>query len=275
MDPHILSSLPQSLASRTTRRTTLAGLGGCGLAAGLLGALGLRGTGAALAESSIERGSADPALISPLTAAQGSIPAWRLAGDAMEACRCAVTCPCNFASDPTEIPCNSIIGWHIAKGQYGDIALDDLNLIAYLQIPANAFAGGWTLGYYIDERATPPQFEALGAIFGGQAGGWPAVLGGLIATPIAPKQAPITYELADGEVRVAIPGVLEIGTEHVPHPMPGLPPLDLKVSNLAVPFYTGSADVRRSTILKFTDPDLSFEYLGRSALIGTFEYEGP
>jgi hypothetical protein len=51
MDPHILSSLPQSLASRTTRRTTLAGLGGCGLAAGLLGALGLRGTGAALAES--------------------------------------------------------------------------------------------------------------------------------------------------------------------------------------------------------------------------------
>ncbi len=273
MDPHILSSLSPSLTSRTTRRTTLAGLGGCGLAVGLLGALGLRG--AALAESSVERDSGDAAFSSPLPAAQDAVPSWRLAGDAMEACRCAVTCPCNFTSDPTEIPCNSIIGWHINEGQYGDIALDDLNLIAFLQIPSNAFAGGWTLGYYIDERATPPQVEALGAIFGGQAGGWPAVLGGLVANPIAPKQAPISYELADGEVRVAIPGVLEIGTEHVPHPMPGLPPLDLKVSNLAVPFYTGTADVRRSTILKFTDPDLSFDYLGRSALIGTFEYEGP
>jgi hypothetical protein len=131
------------------------------------------------------------------------------------------------------------------------------------------------LGFYFDERATEPQVEALTTIFGGKAGGWPAALVPLVGTPIPPKQAPIEYVLADGEVQVSIPGVLEIGTEHVPNPMPGMPPLDLKVSNLAVPFYTGTADVRRSTILKFTDTDLSFEYLGRSALIGTFTYEGP
>jgi hypothetical protein len=33
--------------------------------------------------------------------------------------------------------------------------------------------------------------------------------------------------------------------------------------------------VRRSTRLKLTDPNLSFEYLGRSSLIGQFDYSGP
>lgn len=265
MDSRPTTSLAARLSTRFTRRTTLSGLGGCGLALGLLGAAGQ--------ETITATGLSTPR--SRLMNALSDAPAWRLTGDAMEACRCAVTCPCNFTSDPTEVPCNSIVGWHITKGHYGDTQLDDVNLVAYLQIPSNAFAGDWTLGFYFDERANAEQFAALSAIFGGQAGGWPAALTPLVGSPIPPKQAPIHYELADGEVQVSMPGILEVGTEHVPNPMPGLPPLDLKVSNLAVPFYTGTADVRRSTILKMTDPDLSFEYMGRSALIGTFEYQGP
>lgn len=267
MNSQSTASLAARLSSRLTRRTTLSGLGGCGLALGLLGSVSQREA------SALSNGFSEPR--ARLASVHADGPTWHLTGDAMEACRCAVTCPCNFTSDPTEIPCNSIIGWHIAEGQYGDTPLNDLNLIAYFQIPGNAFAGGWTLGYYLDERASPEQVEALGAIFGGQAGGWPAAFAPLIGTPIPPKQVPIRYELVNGEVQVSVPGLLEIGTEHVPHPMPGLPPLDLKVTNLAVPFYTGTADVRRSTILKLTDPDLSFEYLGRSALIGHFDYQGP
>jgi hypothetical protein len=117
--------------------------------------------------------------------------------------------------------------------------------------------------------------EALSAIFSGQAGGWPAVLGPLVATPLPPKQVPIAIEFVDEHVRVSVPDLLEVATERVPNPLPGAPPLDLKVSNLAVPFYTGTADVRRSTTLKLSDPDLSFEYPGRSSLIGRFEYSGP
>ena len=167
---------------------------------GLLGAVRPRGVAAA------PTGQATP----------GAAPAWRLAGDVMEACRCAVTCPCNFGSDPTDVPCGAVIGWSIKEGRSGDTELSDLNVVAYLQIPGNAFAGGWTLGYYLDERATPPQVEALGAIFGGQAGGWPAVLGGLVAHPLAAKQVPIRFELGNGDVRVTVPGLLEVATERVP-----------------------------------------------------------
>jgi hypothetical protein len=55
----------------------------------------------------------------------------------------------------------------------------------------------------------------------------------------------------------------------------GQPPLDPKVSNLAVSFYTGPARVRRSRTLRLTDPNMGFEYSGRSALIGNFDYSGP
>jgi len=69
--------------------------------------------------------------------------------------------------------------------------------------------------------------------------------------------------------------LLEAGSERVPSPLSGQPPLDPKVSDLAVPFYTGAARVRRSRTLKLTDPNMGFEYSGRSALIGSFNYSGP
>ena len=165
--------------------------------------------------------------------------------------------------------------WRIQEGHHGDIRLDGLNVVLYLRIPGNAFQGGWTLGVYLDQRADQQQAKALTGIFSGQAGGWPALLCSLIANPLVPKQVPIQFETIDGEHRITVPGLLEVGTERVPNPLPGQPPLDPKVSDLAVPFYTGPARVRRSTMLKLTDPDLSFQHAGRSSLIGQFDHSGP
>jgi hypothetical protein len=168
-----------------------------------------------------------------------------------------------------------ILGWRIEEGRYGNIRLDGLNMVSYILIPDNAFQGGWTAGLYLDQRANPQQGEALGTIFSGQAGGWPAALSGLIAHQLAPKRVPINYEKVNGEYRITVPGLLEVGSERVPNAVPGQPPLDPKVSDLAVPFYTGTVSVRRSSVLRLTDPDLSFEHSGRSSLIGQFDYSGP
>jgi hypothetical protein len=200
--------------------------------------------------------------------------AWRMWGDILEACNCTTTCPCNFGSDPTQLPCEAILGFRIQDGQYGNIRLDGLNFVLYFRIPGNAFQGGWTLGVYLDQQANQEQVQALGSILSGQAGGWFAVLGGLIAQHLEPKQVPITFETVNGEYRITVPGLLEVQSERVPHPMPGQPSLDPQVSGLAVPFHTGPTYVRRSSILKLTDPNLRFEYSERSALIGQFDYRG-
>jgi hypothetical protein len=201
--------------------------------------------------------------------------AWRMRGEVMEACSCTTTCPCNFGSDPTRVPCDVVIAWRIQEGHYGNTRLDGMPVVAYARIPGPVFEGNWTMGVYLDQRAIPQQVEALGTIFSGQAGGWPAAVSGLIGHPLAPKQVPIDFQIVDGDVRITVPGLLEVGTERVPNPMPGQPPLDPKVSDLAVPFYTGTASVRRSTRLKLTDPEMSFEYAARSSLVGQFDNSGP
>ena len=200
---------------------------------------------------------------------------WRMRGDVMEACSCATTCPCNFGSDPTPLPCEVVIGWRIQDGNYGNTRLDGLSVVLYGRIPANVFLGNWTVGVYLDQRASQPQAQALGDIFAGNAGGWPAMLSSLIGNLLAPKQVPIQFQTVDGEHNITIPGLLEVGSERVPNPLPGQPPLDPKVSDLAVPFYTGSVNVRRSRTLRLSDPGMSFQYTGRSSLVGQFDYSGP
>ena len=148
-------------------------------------------------------------------------------------------------------------------------------MVLYGRIPRNAFQGTWTVGVYLDQRADQTQAQALGNIFSGQAGGWPSVLGQLIGNLLTPKQVPIQFETVVREHRITVPGLWEAGSEQVPNPFSGQPPLDSKVSDLAVPFYTGAVRVRRSRTLRLTDPNMGFEYSGRSALTGNFDYSGP
>jgi hypothetical protein len=48
----------------------------------------------------------------------------------------------------------------------------------------------------VDQRATEPQRAALGAIWGGQAGGFPAIFTTLIGDMRGVEYAPISFEVA-------------------------------------------------------------------------------
>ena len=200
---------------------------------------------------------------------------WRMRGHILENCSCNVACPCNFGGDPTLGYCEATLGFEIQEGNYGGTQLGGLNLALYVRMPGKPFDGNWTLGVYLDQRATQEQVEALGTILSGQAGGMFAALSGLIGNALPPKQVPITFETVDGEHRVTVPGLLEAGSERIPNPMAGQPPLDTKVTNIALPLYSGPANVRRSSVFSLTDPDLSFQHSGSSSFTGHFDYTGP
>ena len=173
---------------------------------------------------------------------------WRIRGDIIEACNCNVTCPCNFGGAPSFGNCEAVQGYRIQEGNLGGTQLGGVNLVLYFRIPGKIFEGNWTLGAYIDQRATEGQMQALGTILSGQAGGLFAVLSGLIGTALPPKQVPITFETVNGEHHVSVPGLLDVGSEPIPNPMPGGPPVDTKVTDMALPFFSaGPANVRRSS----------------------------
>ena len=154
------------------------------------------------------------------------VPEWHLKGDWFDVCKCNVPCPCYFAQPPTYGDCEGVMAWHIQKGNYGDVSLDKLNVIALLAFEGNAWAGAKvSIGIFIDERANDSQREALRMIFGGQAGGWPGIFSNVIGEVRGIEYAPIALEVADDLAywRAEIPGKVTASAEALTGPttLPG------------------------------------------------------
>jgi hypothetical protein len=82
---------------------------------------------------------------------------WNLSGDLTEACSCSVPCTCNFGEMPSpEAHCWALASMAIDKGSYNGVDLKGLHL-------AVGTAKNGTV-WYVDEKATPAQFDALKAI---------------------------------------------------------------------------------------------------------------
>ena len=128
-----------------------------------------------------------------------TVPEWRLAGDWFDICSCDIPCPCEFAQAPTNNACQGMLAWHVRQGHFGEIRLDDLNLVALAAFEGNVWAGeaAVAMGLFIDETADGQQREALQRIFAGEAGGWPAQFATLVGEFRGIEFVPITFEVAD------------------------------------------------------------------------------
>jgi hypothetical protein len=108
-------------------------------------------------------------------------PSWHIVGEWFDNCSCAVACPCTFAQAPDNGFCESVLFWHIRQGHYGDIKLDGLSFVRVGRWEGDLWAGKvkGAAGIFIDERADERQAEVLPRIFGGQVGGFPALVAAL------------------------------------------------------------------------------------------------
>lgn len=137
---------------------------------------------------------------------------WHLTGDWFDVCKCAIPCPCTFAQPPTYGDCEGVMVWHIREGYYGDVRLDGLNVLMLASFTGNVWAGEHSDPYaavFLDERADEQQRAALGAVFGGEAGGWPAQFGEMFhpemrGMDVAPVHVEIDEDLAGW--RADVPG---------------------------------------------------------------------
>jgi hypothetical protein len=128
---------------------------------------------------------------------------WELSGDYFENCNCNVVCPCLVSAGapltarPSQGVCDVVLAFHIDTGKYAEVSLDGLNVVVAAHTPGPMAEGNWTLAAYIDDRASDQQTDALGAIFGGAAGG-----------PMA-----INYAMKGKNRTVSIPGIANIAVE--------------------------------------------------------------
>jgi hypothetical protein len=209
-----------------------------------------------------------------------NVPKWRLEGDWFDVCRCTIPCPCEFAQAPTDNYCEGVLAWHINSGEFGDVRLDGLNVLALGAFEGNLWGGNTKvkMGIFMDERADTQQREALQTIFGGQGGGFPAMFANLIGELRGIEFAPIEFELAPDLTRwsARVPGKVEASAEALGGPMtpPGklvqtINPPGSEVGPGTVATW-GVAVADRANAMGF-----SFDWPGRSSKHIPFNWSGP
>jgi hypothetical protein len=209
-----------------------------------------------------------------------TIPAWSVAGDWFDVCNCTIPCPCTFAQPPSFGDCDGILAYHIRRGHYGSVPLDGLNLIGVGHFQGNIWAGETkaAMGFFIDDRATPHQREALNAIWGGHAGGFPAEFANLIGEMRGIEYVPIEFEVAADLAywRATIPGKVLAQAEALTGPMT---PPGKRVQTLNAPgSETGPGTVatwgtaRADTVDAF---GFKWDWAGRSSKHIPFDWSGP
>ena len=205
---------------------------------------------------------------------------WKISGDFVDFCKCAVPCPCSWGRPPTEGDCQGVIAYRIREGNYGDVNLDGLNLVGITEFEGNIWDDDVRadMGMIIDESADDDQRGALQTIFGGEAGSWPQVFAeNVLGKMLGMEFAPIELEIADdaSSWRLTVPGVTKAVTEVLTGPTTRPGERHAHVVNIpgaeAGP-NSGPTTYGIATVNEADAFGLKFDWAGRSSKLIPFEW---
>lgn len=142
---------------------------------------------------------------------------WQVSGQYFETCNCDYVCPCvpSQLTQTTHGECIFAMAFHVDRGHYGPVRLDDLSFVIAGRTPEAMIKGNWEVGLIVDERASADQQNALATIVSGQAGGPMAALAPLIGTFRGVEAKPITFRGEGMRWSVVVPGLLDEAVEGV------------------------------------------------------------
>lgn len=197
---------------------------------------------------------------------------WELAGTIFVACNCDYGCPCNFNALPTQGYCHGEWTWHVDRGRYGDVELEDLSFTVAVKWPGPIHEGNGEALILVDERADESQREAIATLLGGDVGGPWGILAWTWPTVDGPH--PVRYELeVDGvSWRVTAGEMLEIVSEPIRNPVSGEEVRPGAVLPEGIVFKRG--DFGSSSVFRVQN-GISLDYSDKYTAIAQFEYGGP
>lgn len=197
---------------------------------------------------------------------------YELDGNLLEACSCGGPCPCWVGDDPDGGRCDAFNAYRIDRGQINGINVSGLTFVRIARIPGNVLAGNWREVLYIDERATPPQHQAIVDAFTGKLGGPLADLAGLVGERVAVYSAPIEHHADGGKGTLRVGEVLY--SEMAPYTDAAGRPTQLVDTLFTTipgsPAYVAKASVHR---VQLPEHEMVWEFNGRNAIQGDFHFE--
>jgi hypothetical protein len=142
---------------------------------------------------------------------------WWVKGLLFENCNCQIVCQghvsyrqlCNYEK------CIGHWAIHIEEGRFGNIALNDLNVIILYITPQLMINGGWTETFYIDDRANEAQRLAIERILTGQEGGPWVILSRFVEKRHPTRYLPIHFEDQGRKKRMWVEGIFDTTIENL------------------------------------------------------------
>ena len=205
-----------------------------------------------------------------MPAAGGNNMTFAVEGDYFETCTCDVSCPCIWLRPADREACDVMFAWHVRTGEKDGVDLSGLNAVMAVHTPKQMTDGGWKVALYLDDRATPEQSEAMGAVFSGGAGGHLAALAPLIGEVAGVAPASISFDRSEKSLRAEVAGALTMQAEVltgmdgvtapvITNPMLCAIPQPVTQAKAGDVSYHGHWDV---------------EYSGTNSFVTDFKYEG-
>lgn len=148
--------------------------------------------------------------------------AYRIEVHHLETCNCNHGCGCQFGGYPDHGGCETILGYEVIEGNYGDVDLSGLRIVEAGAWPGAIHEGGGHVVMFVDENATDEQVEAVTKIFTGDAGGMPwEALGATIERFDGPIRAPIEMHVDGRSSSFRVPGAVDVRMTPLQNPVSG------------------------------------------------------
>ncbi len=203
------------------------------------------------------------------------IPSWNMKIDYVETCNCDYGCPCNFSGFPTYGFCRALVLYHIKQGQYGNVQLDNIDVIYAGSWPKAIHEGNGTMQLFITKNTTPDQRNAVLTIFSGKAKGEGpfAVFATTLQYILEPQFVDITARIDGKKSSFSVPGILDVSLESFRNPVTG----EEQETKIQLPkgFVWKVVDAAKTSVMRILTPNLSFDDSGKNAFVSVVEYKGP
>jgi hypothetical protein len=201
---------------------------------------------------------------------------WHVEGICADACQCIVFCPCEFQSLPSEGLCDDTALIHIAKGNFGGIPLDGIDIVVASESPTGKRmidnVGNLTFGrIYVGNGASDAQAAVAAEVAR-------RMLGTFVKDKnrISPDERTTKVELhatmAADKASAKIPGILDLAMETLKGG-DGQGPIVVKNSPWSAPGI-GDVAIAHSTVYDYTTEGRAWHYGGRSASFRPFTLDG-
>ena len=202
---------------------------------------------------------------------------WRIQGLDITTCSCDWGCPCQFMALPTQGFCHAAVGFHVAKGHYGQISLDGLSFGGLYAWPKAIHQGNGEAQPIVDARADAGQRDAILKIMSGEDTEPGATVFNVFAATYtkvhSPLFKPITVEadLAAHTARFFVDGVVDARIAPIRNPVTGKP----SYARIVLPdgFEYEEAEVGSSSVRTMAAP-IKLEWEGQHGHIARLDMTG-